>query len=280
LRDYFDVNSKRAPIADWGSGPISIDGGAGWNANNGDKMRIVYSIPSGAKYIGEKKDDFKGNGNDLSLSRPQVGPVPLLEFSGAPLTSNAALPNAIIPGISYAGVGDVRSFVTFPGVSRAPLLVDDFTAGGLRVYGKTPPENTLIGGLTDGNNVIFPNLDLYLVRAAVAYVRNGTFCLIDVNDRDPSVLGYPPASDDRFSGFRVEGIRAVLFEQDPDLRWLRVHVVAEGDVADSSRKEDENIKRIMQALRAVSPDIDSNLLDSSMHYGYFTRTFRTRSLER
>jgi hypothetical protein len=268
---YFEIGGKKAPIADWNYGPVSIADGASWHAARGDKMRVVYSIPSGAKYKSDVKNEtFKGTGSVPS------GPVTAtLEFLGATLHSNAALPDAIIPG-----VGDVRSFVTFPGISRAPLLVDNIRPDQLEVQGKRPPEDTSLD-FAEGRNVILPYHDLYLVRAAVAYVRNGTFCLVDVNDIDPSTAGYPPASDDRFSGFRVEGISAVLFEQDPNWRFLTVHIVAEGDAANSSRREEANIDRIMQALRAVSPDIDDNLhLDPSMHYEYFTRTYRTRNLQR
>jgi hypothetical protein len=274
-----------APIKNW-SGPIQVishdESGTGFKAtkgNRGEALLVVYSIYSGVKNVSDA--------DIIAFSGPTSGDAGPLEFS---LSGNAPLGGG--DGIQFANAGTnlVHSYITFPGISMHPELVTGKGSGGgndtLQVYGKRPY-------VTDADedvlprNVIRPYHDMFLVRAAMAYVDDdGTFCMYDINDdgdifnRGGSLSIASKADADGELVYRVEGIKAVRFLPDIDtenrVTGVNVHVLAEGDNAVTGRRTDT---QAVQDLRGRWPGIAKKDWDDDMYYEDFEMRWRTRNIE-
>lgn len=267
---YFSVDGLAPPVAHWNA-PLSIISNDR-HANRGNVLRVVYSVPLGTK-------------NDMNevLAFSAQGGVDLVNTYPGTINLTAGIsfdngPRSILPQQA-----NTRSYITFPGAHMHPLLVlNSSTPTSLNLKGKKPHKSVPSEDIFV-RNAIHPFQDVRLLRGAVAYVdRNSVFHLIDVFDRDPSNMtpasqnlpSVTPVSLD-WSGFHVEGIRAVRFEQDADRRFLTVHILAEGDTADSSRNPDSAVFK--EILDIWSRDITS--LDRNLHYETFSKTWRTRSVQ-
>ncbi len=130
------------------------------------------------------------------------------------------------------------------------------------------------------DNIIHPYHEIYAVRAGVAcVVANGassSFYLLDVCTEDPlppsGTLDVPEAP-----GFRVEGIRAVSFDVDPQYRSITVWVLAEGDVAHSGRNSEA--AAIQRIRNRWEPLIGTGALSDQVYYEDFRMTWRMRNVQ-
>jgi prepilin-type N-terminal cleavage/methylation domain-containing protein len=273
---YFRANSITAnpgspSVLDWPAPIEVITGPRGSQA-----LRVLYSLPSGSKNGDKEVMDFCEKLNDAD--KPEAGTRTDMEIT-VPLSGDLRNPFGVFPGGN-----DVRAFITFPGINMHPIFVDELESDGitLRVSGK-PPFETVDDRSDDifGRNEIRPYHDLYVVRAGVAYVDNAyNFMFFDVPNTslDPggsSGFVFPPASSDLYSGFRVEGIRGVSFDLDPQRRYLTMHVLAEGDIADSTR----NTSTAKPAdIRAKWTPIIGTL-DNEIFYEEYSMTWRMRNIK-
>lgn len=275
MDSYFTVNSGRAPVAPWGT-PLSVlsnDAGSGY----GNALRIVYSIPAGAKNGPLSNLEFSGSAGDWA-------PADTKDYE-----SRLDLANPVSFNISEVGgilrsrrdpsaVIDTRSFITFPGAHMHPVMVlDSSTERSLDIRGKRPFEVEASSDVL-ARNVIRAFHDVYAVRAAVAYVdRDSVFHLLDVGTEDSSSGSgrFPVVAPGNaaWSGFRVEGIKAVRFEQGPERRFIRVHILAEGDVSEYTSDTSASVP---SQLRYRWPDV---AFDDHVHYEDFSMTWRTRNLQ-
>jgi hypothetical protein len=211
--------------------------------------------------------------------------APGADVSGVTLKLSANPPVGGGDGIQLANSGTnmVRSYVTFPGISMHPEMAtayDSSVPRELTVSGKTP--HTIASEDVLDRNVIRSYHDMFLVKAGLAYVdNNGTFCLYDIYD-DVFDTGNPlplaSAADAAVDMlYRVEGIKAVRFEQetgaDGRVTGINVHVLAEGDNAITGRT---STSFAVQQLRDRWPGITWN---DEMYYEDFEMRWRTRNIE-
>lgn len=238
IRNYFKVGAITAPVAEW-EGVLSVVPNT--NANRGNALRILYAFPAKAKNAAEKVEIFGANssGTSADVKSTTVG------YVGA-LSSDVGSPFCVLPNQA-----DTRAFITYAGADMFPLLVTKLTPpSSMDLRGKRAPD-VPSGQMVLHWNTIYPFQDIYLVRGAVAYVdANSVFHMMNVNNKDPSTLNFPSpaANDDAWSGFRIEGIRAVDFRVDPDKKFLTVRVLAEGDVATEGR--DTGVSSVVEIGRA------------------------------
>jgi prepilin-type N-terminal cleavage/methylation domain-containing protein len=258
----------------------------GWNtpidviprpgAGTGQALRILYSLPSGSKNGIDEIRDFSENQSEPDKTEANNVIVTLTE----PLANDTANPLGV-----YAGANDIRAFITFPGVNMHPIFVESVNnIGGNRITLSGMPPIEIQNERSQDifvRNEIRPYHDLYLVRAGLAYVDNeSNFIFLDVPNagNDPSsTAAYPAASSDVYSGFRVEGIRGVSFDLDPERRYVTVHVLAEGDIADSARE----ISTAKPAdIRAKWVPILGSALADEVFYEEHSMTWRIRNVMR
>jgi hypothetical protein len=290
-----------APIRTW-TGPIQVishdASTSGFPAaeNRGDALRVVYSVYSGVKNV---------HSRDIAVFSLQSGQVPgdapgMVEL---PLEGNDLLTGGHPIQLASTSSNSVHSYVTFPGISMHPEMMEAFDSGTdrLTLAGKT---SSTVNASEDvlPRNVIRPYHDLLLVRAGLAYVDdNGTFCFYDINDDviepGPGVELTTAASADIAGNlvYRVEGIKAVRFvpEIDTDGRVtsVNVYVLAEGDNAVTGRT---SASPAVQDLRnrvfppgsplagtQIWPNSGLNKInwDDEMYYEDFEMRWRTRNVE-
>ncbi|MDL2264076.1 type II secretion system GspH family protein [Synergistaceae bacterium OttesenSCG-928-I11] len=253
----------------------------------GDVLKVVYSLPAGLKYEGKAEYTF----SDVN-PEDNVADGVLLKFVGASfdLVVAPGNPASILPDQK----GNVRSFITFPGMDTHPLFVEKATAGSdeleLTVGGVTPKSKNLPTSLDIlARNVIRPYADLYLLHASVAFVDdNSTFYMLDVVEDDPVDPSLPtdPAA---LPGFRVEGIKSIRFLPGQDKRQITVWVLAEGDIADSGRNERSATMNAIKSrefkyrnqdgifeTESLWDDVD---FDDDVYYEDFFMTWRIRNLQ-
>jgi prepilin-type N-terminal cleavage/methylation domain-containing protein len=256
---YFAVAGAPAvagAVSDWNT-PVSVSG----DSNN--ILRVVYSVPSGWRSgINSKPfadfSDFSSEDDHTNADGP----------SGKVLALTRT-PNASV------ALGDiVNTFVTFPGIHMHPLLVIGAGTDSVSLAGKLPFEN-----MPDEDvlfrNVVYPNQELFLVRAGMAYVADDSFFVFADNVMEmsavPSPAAKPPAAD---SWFRVEGIKAVWFEP-VDNRVLTIRVLAEGDNYDSTRESTAQRAELEDRWRGRITGIT---FDPGIYYEEFPMTWRTRNV--
>jgi hypothetical protein len=156
----------------------------------------------------------------------------------------------------------------------------------LQVYGKMPYTTDADTDVLP-RNVIRPYHDMFLVKAAMAYVDDdGTFCMYDINydndifNRGASLPTANKTDGDNKPVYRVEGIKAVRFlpelGTDNRVTGVNVRVLAEGDNAVTGRRTDTQAVR---DLRNRWPDISARDWDDDMYYEDFEMRWRTRNVE-
>jgi prepilin-type N-terminal cleavage/methylation domain-containing protein len=267
------------PVLSWDS----VVGSISRSTKRGNALRVLYSIPSGVKNLhadgaasGTLVDTFSGNDSDPSFPLPGNASKTATLVLSKGISQDTLNPNGI-----RAGAREVGAFITFPGIDMRPLFVSALQDSGTKavVHGKIP--RSLDEGVFYPNTIL-PYHDLYLVRAGVAYVDdNSNFVFLDVTNSstlDPATSGtFPNASAITFSGFRVEGIRAVSFDVDPDGRYVQVWVLAEGDIADATRSQSA---AAINAIRQRWGSIVSTDSSRVLHYEDFFMTWRIRNLQK
>jgi hypothetical protein len=273
---YFGANKhytpSALPVLDWSSSLEVLGPGGGFGpGGNKQALRVLYSIPSGSKNEKDGVDNFIFRNSPT----PVAGTIKL----AAPILNDPSNPEAL-----YAGGNDVRAFVTFSGIHMSPLYVNEVTPDGLELTAAGVPSQTNVSDRTLFiPNYIWPYHDMYFVRAGLAYVDdNSNFIFLDVPnaEADPSAPAagvgvYPDASDTDYSGFRIEGIRGISFDLDPDRRYMRMWVLAEGDIADSTREgggKDAAVRARWQALLGET-------LNPEIFYEEFSTLWRTRNIQ-
>ena len=261
--------------------PLDASGGYG------DVLKVVYSLPAGLKYEGAAAYAFSDENPENTIAEGQT-----LKFIGASLDSvvDPGNPAGILPDKK----GNVRSFITFPGMDAHPLFVTAAKAGGdeleLTVSGVTPKSKD-VSALFDGlaRNVVRPYADLYLLKASVAFVDDAsTFYMLDVAESDPADASLPE-DPSALPGFRVEGIKSIRFLPGQDKRQITVWVLAEGDIADSGRDEHSAamsaIKSREFTYRNPDGDFETERLwehvdfDDDAYYEDFFMTWRMRNVQ-
>jgi hypothetical protein len=168
-----------------------------------------------------------------------------------------------------------------------PLYVNNYTAGTnpvINVIGKAPHTVRVISDDIVARNVIHPFHDMYLVKAGVAYVdANSTFILADVTTEDwsdASGANYLPGASDVPRGYRVEGIKAVHFEEDE--RTLTVWVLAEGDNAVTDRNSGAARQAIINNDHGTGWTWTADCgvtFEPEVYYEEFSMVWRTRNIE-
>ena len=256
--------SDDAPVRAWAS-PIVISSDA---ANGKDELRVLYAVPTGFKNGGVPVGDFSSDGNDTNLTDVQGVQMKLIG------SQSDILPGALnyMPESGYAA-DRITSYITFPGAYMRPLRIT--------TYNKASKILTLAGKKSNAitrsedrmpfrRSYVHAYHDVYLVRAAVAYVDSkNVFNFLSLYDLDGNDFSTNIYSGGKLSGFRIEGIRAIRFEKASDNSSVTVRLLAEGDAPNSQSLE--NTKTL-----AASWGIT---LDTSRHYEEFTRTWRTRNIE-
>jgi prepilin-type N-terminal cleavage/methylation domain-containing protein len=267
---YFSGPSYAAPISHW-SKPITIDNSGAspgtYNTRSGDRMRIIYALPTGVQTEIEV-DAFGGEhvGSHTSLTQ--------IKF-----TKDLPIGSSYIPyDLTVTGnVNAMSRFFTFPGMNMLPFHADSATGRTIIASGRQPAFKVSPDITGKGENVIRANHEMYLLRAAVAYVDStGHFMLMDVDDSDPSSGDlYPPASDTGYHGLRVDGVKAIHFAQDPDARYITVSVMVEGDSSSTPRP---SMKGLLETkwLEATGQTLS---LTQGVHYEMLSMTYRTRNLQ-
>jgi hypothetical protein len=268
---YFMIISPDPPIVNW-TKPIAIDNSTvspgTYNTLSGDRMRIVYALPTSV----QAKDENR----DFSTAGLGIIPEKEIEFSQTLPIGAAYRPYDLTVGGSA-----VSSFFTFPGMLMLPFHASDSVSGSdtkIKVIGRQPrfsPSPDLAG-----TNVIRANHEMYLLRAAVAYVDSaGYFVLMEADDKDPSVANTPypayPAASTDFYGLRVDGVKAIHFAQDSEGRYITVSVMVEGDSSSTPRPA------MKGALEAKWLELSGKALSltPNVHYEVVSMTYRTRNLQ-
>jgi hypothetical protein len=250
------------------------------SADDGWALRLLYSISTGVK-----------NGDTEVTNFSSASGVNSLISSAVPITLTDVPPmrpdhvNGIEAGdTSTAAPLPLYSLVTFPGIHMHPLFVTNINSG------VTPPTISLIGRTPHiaiaSNDVIDRNMirayhDMYSVKAGVAYVDgNSTFIFADASEEDVSDPSFAPspfpaASAAPNGGYRVEGIKAIYFEQDTASHLVTVYVIAEGDNAMTGR---DNAGSASQSFRTESRWRNVSF-ESDIYYEEFVMTWRTRNVE-
>jgi hypothetical protein len=270
---YFSANSESGTpgtdaVIDWPA-PVEVVTGP----NGSQALRVLYSLSSGSKNGPEEILDFSKipDENDLLIEKEEY------------MTITASLSDDLSNHLGVSpGADDVRAYITFPNINMHPIFVEELVEDGkkLKVRGRPPFEDKEDRSKdVFGRNEIRPYHDLYVVRAGVAYVDDASnFVFLDVPNmsHDPSSSStYPPVSDDSYSGFRVEGIRGVSFDLDHELRYLTMHVLAEGDIADSTRKT--NATKPAEVRARWTPLIGP--LNDELSYEEYSMTWRMRNIK-
>jgi hypothetical protein len=274
---FFDLGAPNFKL-DWTS-PLSIGKGAAWDVLSGDRMRIVYALPTGFKTGGSENQFF----STYSTNATQGGP-PVTSSGANDISFDRAIDTAIPSGSDalnpygiYAGSDSMLSYFTFPGMYMMPFYLNS-ASGGARFNATSCVPYVSEYQDIMGGNVVRAYHDLYSLHAAVAYVDGGgNFYLMDVNNTDPTAPPsptYPTTSDDSYSGLRVEGIAAIHFEQDSKKRFVIVSVLAEGDTRNNTRDE----SGVWEKLRARWLDIAGINLVPGVYYEELSMTYRTRNL--
>lgn len=231
-------------IRDWPSAlfvrpnPLNTTGDS-----RGDVLRVAYSVPTRAKYVGDAVDSFsetkpEGISATVQMSFVAQGDdIPLLD-ADSPLG---------LGRWTNTSPTSSRWFITFPGRGMHPLAVRgpgtlsmgpnystcEFTVEGVAAK-PASGDDTLSSALPGG--VIPPYAELCLFRASIAFVDDeSTFWLIDVEGSDyPNSWTIPTDLESR-SAFRIEGIKSVRFFPAPDRRSVTVWLLAESDRGDPQR---------------------------------------------
>jgi prepilin-type N-terminal cleavage/methylation domain-containing protein len=289
--DYFSTakdNFGGAPIQNWTEGPIQVIS-HNTSQDRGNALRVVYSVFSGVKNV---SDTDILNFSSSAVDGIGKNPSPTeLTLSG----NVTIVPTIMTGGPAWGGEGiqlagantnTMHSYITFPGISMHPEIVtgtNNATPPKLQVHGKTP--HAVSDDDVLPRNVIRAYHDMFFVRAALAYVDNdGTFCLYDINNYDPS-NGVPPMKLPTVSDvdtnnaapvYRVEGIKAVRFEPVTSagkVTGVNVYVLAEGDNSVTGRRSDTPA---VLAVRSSWPGIT---WEDDMYYEDFEMRWRTRNIE-
>lgn len=261
--DYFYGS---APVKSWASPLFVTSCDVVINPGTGNVLKALYSVRSG----------FKNGSNDMTAFSSENGGSALVDVSPpvtTPLIGSQADKVKGTPGhLPYdTGFGNdyMTSYVTFPGAYMHPLKIVRFggVAGNIILIGKRAT-NISADLLPFHKNHVHPYHDMYLVRAAVAFVdANSTFNVLNLTNKDFADTGFDAAA---LSGIRIGGIKAVRFERAPDNSSITVRVLAEGDVVNSQR---------IDTTGAVAAKWTDITLDKSRHYEEFTKTWRTRNIK-
>lgn len=287
---YFGSASPTSSfLANWDS-PVTV-------TVSGDVLKVVYSLPTGLKYE-RIEGTFRADPIDefSDINPPGATYTKTLEFVGKSFDIVADETNPA--GIIKKGpLPNTRSFVTFPGMEMHPLVVTVATPGTkeltLTLSGITPKEKDIekVLGILP-RNVIYPYADLYALKAAVAFVddRGGkpTFYMLDGFEDDPFDGNKLPDNVDDFSGFRVEGIKAIRFLPGVDKRQMTVWVLAEGELAGSSVNSKSKARQAIDIIRGreyTKADKSKEKLwedvafEDDVYYEDFFMTWRMRNLQ-
>lgn len=263
------------PVANWAA-PIDIRNTSSYSVsqNQGNVMRVVYSIPTGWKN-GTKLVELEPNDGTI-IPKPTAPPYAAnIRLAGEYITfaSNAAPASAT--EITTGRVNDIRSFITVPNAYARPMYVSTYDSGEKKASIFSRPrfyETSTTIPISVGD--VAPFSELHAVRAIVAYVDGkSVFHAAEVNDSDVSVN--PPISSDLIAnaaGLRVEGIKAIRFEADADHKTLTVRVLAEGEIIDQTRKDDTKTR---QTLRSRWLSVTN--WDERIYYEDYSMTWRTRN---
>jgi type II secretory pathway pseudopilin PulG len=277
LGTFFDISGVTGfkPV-NWTS-PLSLGDSSAWGVASGDRMRVVYALPTGFKTGGNENADFSTKSSSWPEGvggRTPAGNILFDRSISADLPSGTA---PIDPYGIYAGGQSMLSYFTFPGMHMQPFYLN--SASGTTFNATSSWPRFKISPDITGSNVVRAYHDLYSLHAALAYVDSaGYFYLMDVNGADPSMPPtpvYPPASDDHYSGLRIEGIAAIHFEQDPERRFVTVSVLAEGDTRNNTRDDNGVWKRLADRWL----DIAGVNLVPGVYYEELSMTYRTRNLQ-
>jgi prepilin-type N-terminal cleavage/methylation domain-containing protein len=267
---YFDVTGAPAGAARvrrWVE-PVSVDSAAP-GANN--VLRVVYSVPT----------RLKSKAGTINFSAKHGGAID----TDGPQTQNFELTAA-------ANIGQLENtFVTFPGIHMHPVLLTNVNAAtpSVTLDGRRPKytvgSNNPAYSVANSSdidvvlprNAIYPYHDMFSVKAGVAFVDTASSVFVFADDILSNDITAPSAADYTTSlsqvplGFRVEGVKAIMFDRN-DARALTVRVVTEGDSADSTRNESVQ----MSAIRSRWPGVTFN---DDIYYEEFTMRWRTRNVE-
>lgn len=260
---YFTTTSggDNPPIATW-QAPIEIKNTASYSStsNQGDVLRLVYSVPSGFKngltvvtvYSASNSDPVTTSTSDVASSLVLTG---TLDMTGIP-------------------TNDTRRYITIPDAYMSPLKVTSVTGSTINVTGKPQPRAVAASGdisLLPPRGEVRPFHDIHLVQAIAAYADNkSVFHTAEVNSADVSATSPDVAYDSL--GLRVEGIKAVWFESDAAHRTLTMRVLAEGERLDQMRKDTTDTRN---ALKARWANVKS--WDEQLYYEDFQMTWRMRN---
>lgn len=269
LNHYFAVGGM-PPVAQWGA-PIEVVPN-NTHTDCGNALRVVYALPSEIKNGPAELDTFSSKaGNAATIYSASLNLSTSLDI----LTS---MPNRVV-----LDHDDTRAFITFPGSQMTPLEVTAATPKTLNLQGRPPLAAHIPSNDIFVSNTIAPFHDVFFVRAIVAYVGarpDGTkeFCLFETNTDDPSSTSpaFPVGANAAdWVGFRIEGIHAVHFEQDPARRFVTVNLLVEGDTMDSSRIAGSARGEVERRWRDWYPTM---VFNPDILYEHFSITLRTRNV--
>lgn len=267
---FYMSAGEGSPLETWNT-PIEVVEGD--DRFKGNALKIVYSVPSGVKNGRTAIGDFKSTG------LKEAGDVNPTD----PLTATGELPEGGPLGIHPASA-DTRAFITFPGMNMHPVFVGEIVETDKKqaeLYGKRRQ------GAASGDvlrDIVNPYQDINLVRAGLACVveEGGTsvFCLFEVATDDPSDPGNLEDMEDVESraGFRVEGIKAVSFDLDPERRYITAWVLAEEKVGASLRKR--SLALTEEVKGRWGPLIGTNVFNEELYYEDFSMTWRIRNFQK
>jgi hypothetical protein len=249
----------------------------------GDQLRVIYGVPTGLKYVGGEVDAGV-------QSRDSSAVVPATKKDSAEVGFARQIGNKQIPSttttskidpydITQLGTGTsgaTSSLVVFPGTHMMPAVVTGKSGNNLEIY--TQPLHYEPSPDYLGANTIRSNHDIFMLRAGWAYVKDGTFCFLNVyDDTAGSLLSPPSAADANFSGFMVEGVAGIWFVTDTSdeykWRFVNVEVLVEGDILDEGRDAARAKLEAKWAPRGVT-------LTPGVFYEEFSMVFRPRNLQR
>lgn len=280
-------------ISSW-QGPIDViakDDRPAERKSDGDVLRIAWSVPTGLKYSGGSTGDYGGTPasvtpQDLASFR-RLGIIEPIPGTFSRMLDVTKTPFGIRPNTDH----DPRSLVTFPGAHTHPMKVTDIGQGdaSLSVLGSPPisiSDDVMTKVLPRG--VIYPFAELCTFRASIAYVADGTFCMLDLEgEEDPFAGGGVPDAEG-MSGARIEGVKSVRFFPSPNGREVTAWILVEGDVDDESRTERgasvETVKGRVTRVETspgtweterVWEDVD---FDDGRYYEDFFMTWRVRNV--
>ena len=255
-------DSSAPPVVGWTS-PLIVAANT-LHGGTGNILKVLYSVRSGFKNGPSEVVAFAAR-EDAPTSDVVSGDVTLI---GSQADRLPGAPDHM-PVSGFSG-NNMASYVTFPGAYMRPLRITAYNAAGSRLSlsGRRPAyDASADAALPFAKNLIHPFHDMYLVRAAVAYVDgNSVFRLVNLTTADFGAAGFNP---DNLSGFRINGIKALRFTKNGNTS-ITVSVLAEGDVVDSQRVDDTTT--LVARWLGVT-------FERSKHYEEFTKTWRTRNIE-